>query len=51
MGHYGKYGFTAYPIKLKANGKFIGFVGLMVPSFEVHFTPAVEIGWRLGSQH
>jgi RimJ/RimL family protein N-acetyltransferase len=28
-------------------GEFIGFTGLNVPSFEAHFTPAVEIGWRL----
>ena len=26
---------------------FIGFVGLAEPYFEAHFTPAVEIGWRL----
>jgi len=26
---------------------FIGFVGLARPRFEAHFTPAVEIGWRL----
>ncbi len=24
-----------------------GFVGLMVPAFEAHFTPYTEIGWRL----
>ena len=28
----------------------IGFLGLMTPSFEAHFTPAVEIGWRLSSK-
>jgi len=28
---------------------FIGFVGLSVPRFEAHFTPAVEIGWRLAT--
>jgi len=28
-------------------GAFIGFVGLQVPRFEAHFTPCVEIGWRL----
>jgi RimJ/RimL family protein N-acetyltransferase len=28
-------------------GEFIGFTGLSVPSFEAHFMPAVEIGWRL----
>ena len=48
---YEKYGFTAYAIELKSNGELIGFIGLMVPSFEAHFTPAVEIAWRLASQH
>ena len=28
-------------------GQFIGFTGLSVPRFEAHFTPAVEVGWRL----
>jgi RimJ/RimL family protein N-acetyltransferase len=26
---------------------FVGFVGLSVPRFDAHFTPCVEIGWRL----
>jgi RimJ/RimL family protein N-acetyltransferase len=26
---------------------FVGFVGLNRVSFEAHFTPAVEVGWRL----
>ncbi len=26
---------------------FIGFIGLSEPSFTAHFTPAVEVGWRL----
>ena len=30
---------------------FIGFVGLSVPAFEAHFTPCVEIGWRLAAEH
>lgn len=51
MNHYKKNGFTAYAVELKSNGEFIGFVGLLVASFEAHFTPAVEIGWRLSSQH
>lgn len=29
------------------DGVFLGFTGLAVPRFEAHFTPAVEIGWRL----
>ena len=28
-------------------GAFLGFVGLAKPRFEAHFTPAVEVGWRL----
>ena len=27
--------------------RFIGFTGLNEPGFAAHFTPAVEIGWRL----
>jgi 3-dehydroquinate dehydratase/shikimate dehydrogenase len=30
---------------------FIGFIGLAKPSFEAHFTPAVEVGWRLAFDH
>ena len=26
---------------------FIGFTGLAEPRFDAHFTPAVEVGWRL----
>jgi RimJ/RimL family protein N-acetyltransferase len=30
---------------------FIGFVGLELPSFEAHFTPCLEVGWRLAFAH
>ncbi len=29
------------------NADFIGFIGLAQVNFSAHFTPAVEIGWRL----
>jgi len=32
---------------LEVDGRCVGFVGLSVPTFEAHFTPCVEIGWRL----
>jgi RimJ/RimL family protein N-acetyltransferase len=37
------------PWALEIPGKlpFAGFVGLIVPTWQAHFTPAVEIGWRL----
>jgi RimJ/RimL family protein N-acetyltransferase len=30
---------------------FIGYVGLSVPTFDAHFTPCVEVGWRLAKEH
>jgi RimJ/RimL family protein N-acetyltransferase len=30
---------------------FVGFVGLSEPDFDALFTPAVEVGWRLGREH
>jgi ribosomal-protein-alanine N-acetyltransferase len=41
-------GFGFWAAELRASGEFIGFVGLRAVSFEAHFTPCVEIGWRLG---
>jgi RimJ/RimL family protein N-acetyltransferase len=32
---------------LEVDGAFIGYTGLQPVSFDAHFTPAVEIGWRL----
>ena len=29
----------------------MGFIGLNYTAWEAHFTPAVEVGWRLGSQY
>jgi len=44
-------GFTLWAAELRESGEFIGFVGLAVPGFEAHFTPCVEIGWRLAAKH
>ncbi len=38
-------GFGLWAVEL--SGTFIGFTGLSVPRFTAHFTPCVEIGWRL----
>jgi len=34
-------------VEVIGTADFIGFTGLSVPRFEAHFTPCVEIGWRL----
>jgi RimJ/RimL family protein N-acetyltransferase len=40
-------GFGLWALETLEAGEFIGFAGLASPSFEAHFTPAVEVGWRL----
>lgn len=45
--HFKKHGFGLYAAALKSSGEFIGFVGLNTVDFKAHFTPAVEIAWRL----
>ncbi len=40
-------GWGWWAVELLDDARFIGFIGLAVPSFEAHFTPAVEVGWRL----
>jgi RimJ/RimL family protein N-acetyltransferase len=40
-------GYSLWAAELRAGGEFIGFIGLSVPAFQAHFTPCVEIGWRL----
>jgi len=48
---YHQHGFMFYAVELKSTHEMIGFIGLKRPSFEAHFTPAIEIGWRLASKH
>lgn len=40
-------GWGLWAVEVPGHADFIGFVGLNVPSFEAHFTPCVEVGWRL----
>jgi RimJ/RimL family protein N-acetyltransferase len=40
-------GVGLWALERAADRAFLGFVGLAVPAFQAHFTPAVEIGWRL----
>ena len=40
-------GFGLWALELPGHAPFIGFTGLNRVPFDAHFTPAVEIGWRL----
>ncbi|HTV17081.1 MAG TPA: GNAT family N-acetyltransferase [Polyangiaceae bacterium] len=44
-------GFGLWALELPGVAEFAGFVGLSVPRFEAHFTPCVEVGWRLTREH
>ena len=39
--------FGLWAVELPTSAPLIGYVGLSIPGFEAHFTPAVEVGWRL----
>lgn len=41
-------GWGLWAVEVTATGDFAGFVGLNPATFVAPFTPAVEIGWRLG---
>ncbi len=43
-------GYGLYAVEVKDGAAFIGYVGLARPGFEAHFTPAIEIGWRLARE-
>ncbi len=47
--HWDEHGFGWWAVELPGLAPFIGWVGLSRPRFEAHFTPCVEIGWRLAA--
>jgi RimJ/RimL family protein N-acetyltransferase len=48
--HEEDHDFGLFAVELPSRG-LIGFTGLTTVNFEAHFTPAVEIGWRLAAEH
>ena len=47
--HFAEHGFAQWAVEIPGEAPFAGFIGLSVPRFEAHFTPCVEIGWRLAA--
>lgn len=45
--HFANHGYSLYAVDRKDTHEFIGFIGLLIPNFNAHFTPATEIGWRI----
>ena len=49
--HFAGHGFGLWAVEIPGVAPFAGFVGLSVPGFQAHFTPCVEVGWRLAADH
>ena len=49
--HFGEYGFGLWAIEVPGVAPFIGFAGLSRARLRAHFTPCVEVGWRLAYEH
>jgi RimJ/RimL family protein N-acetyltransferase len=44
-------GWGLWAVEVREVAPFIGFVGLNQVRFQAHFTPAIEVGWRLDRRH
>jgi RimJ/RimL family protein N-acetyltransferase len=45
--HFDLHDFGLWAVEVPGVTSFAGFVGLSVPKLQAHFTPCVEVGWRL----
>ena len=48
--HFAEHGWGFWVVAEAATGDFVGVVGLMTIPWQADFTPAVEIGWRIGAR-
>jgi len=48
---FARRGFGWWAVEIPGRTPFAGFIGLSTPAFDAHFTPCVEIGWRLAREH
>lgn len=49
--HFATHGYGFWALEIPGITPFAGFVGLSIPRFEMHFTPCVEVGWRLAAEY
>jgi RimJ/RimL family protein N-acetyltransferase len=49
--HFAERSFGLWALEVPGVAAFVGFTGIQVPRFEAHFTPCVEVGWRLAREH
>jgi RimJ/RimL family protein N-acetyltransferase len=51
LAHFDRHGYAQWAVEIPGVAPFAGFIGLAVPGFDAHFTPCVEIGWRLAAEY
>lgn len=49
--HFHRHGFGPFAVESRETAEFIGFTGPLVVAFESHFTPCLEIAWRLDFEY
>ncbi len=49
--HWRQHRFGQWVVELPGEAPFIGVVGLAQVAYHAHFTPAVEVAWRLARAH
>jgi len=45
------HGYGLWAVEVPGVEPFIGYIGLWSVRFDAHFTPALEVGWRLAAAH
>jgi len=51
QAHFERHGFGFWAVEVPGVAELVGLCGLAIPTFETHFTPCVEIGWRLARNY
>ncbi len=51
MDHFDSHGYGFWAVEAPNVAELDGMIGLAITRFETHFTPCVEIGWRLARAH
>ena len=49
--HFTTHGYGLWAVEVPDAAPFIGFVGIRQVAYAAHFTPAVDLGWRLAREH
>jgi RimJ/RimL family protein N-acetyltransferase len=45
--HFDAHGFGRWAVQIADSEKFIGFVGINIPTYTLPFSPCVEVAWRI----